>query len=141
MPNYRSLFVVICAGMAVAVSSTAQSIQPVETVLQTRAVIQVKGVVHDSSDQPIIGATVMEIGSNNGTVTATDGSFSLSVPRGASLRVSYVGYQNVDVKAVEGRTMDILLAEDSELLEDVVVVGYGVQRKKTGHRFHRPRRC
>lgn len=138
MPNYRSLFVVICAGMAVAVSSTAQSIQPVETVLQTRAVIQVKGVVHDSSDQPIIGATVMEIGSNNGTVTATDGSFSLSVPRGASLRVSYVGYQNVDVKAVEGRTMDILLAEDSELLEDVVVVGYGVQRKKlvTGSTVH-----
>ena len=139
MPNFRSLFVVICASMAVAVSSTAQSLQPVETVLQTRAVIQVKGVVHDSSDQPIIGATVMEIGSNNnGTVTAFDGSFTISVPRGASLRISYVGYQNVDVKAVEGRSMDILMTEDSELLEDVVVVGYGVQRKKlvTGSTVH-----
>ena len=81
MQNFRKILAVICTGMAgFAVTATAQPVQTVETVLQTRAVIQVKGVVHDSSDQPIIGATVMEVGSqNNGTVTAADGSFSLSV--------------------------------------------------------------
>ena len=140
MQNFRKILAVICTGMAgFAVTATAQPVQTVETVLQTRAVIQVKGVVHDSSDQPIIGATVMEVGSqNNGTVTAADGSFSLSVQRGASLSISYVGYKTVTVKAQEGRAIDVLLQEDSEVLEDVVVVGYGVQRKKlvTGSTVH-----
>ncbi|MBR4388777.1 MAG: TonB-dependent receptor [Prevotella sp.] len=122
-----------------AFTATADPIQTVETVLQTRAVIQVKGVVHDSSNQPIIGATVMEVGSqSNGTVTAADGSFTLSVQKGASLRISYIGYTTITVVAQEGRSMDIVLLEDSEVLDDVVVVGYGVQRKKlvTGSTVH-----
>ncbi|MBR5654879.1 MAG: TonB-dependent receptor [Prevotella sp.] len=122
-----------------AVTATADPIQTVETVLQTRAVIQVKGVVHDSNNQPIIGATVMEEGSqSNGTVTAADGSFTLSVQKGASLRISYIGYTTITVEAQEGRSMDIVLLEDSEVLDDVVVVGYGVQRKKlvTGSTVH-----
>ena len=106
MQNFRKILAVICTGMAgFAVTATAQPVQTVETVLQTRAVIQVKGVVHDSSDQPIIGATVMEVGSqNNGTVTAADGSFSLSVQRGASLSISYVGYKTERV--LSGRSAE-----------------------------------
>ena len=140
MQNFRKILAVICTGMmGYAVTSTAEPIQTVETVLQTRAVIQVKGVVHDSSNQPIIGATVMEVGSqSNGTVTGADGSFTLSVQKGASLRISYIGYTPLTVVAQEGRSMDIVLLEDSEVLDDVVVVGYGVQRKKlvTGSTVH-----
>ena len=140
MQNFRKILAVICTGMVgCAFTATADPIQTVETVLQTRAVIQVKGVVHDSSNQPIIGATVMEVGSqSNGTVTAADGSFTLSVQKGASLRISYIGYTTITVVAQEGRSMDIVLLEDSEVLDDVVVVGYGVQRKKlvTGSTVH-----
>ena len=140
MQKFQKILAVICTGMAgFAVTAAAEPIQAVETLQQARAVVQIKGVVHDSSNQPIIGATVMEVGSsNNGTVTASDGSFSISVPKGASLNISYIGYKSITVRAVEGRTMDILLQEDSEMLNDVVVVGYGVQRKKlvTGSTVH-----
>ena len=140
MQKFQKFLAVICTGMVgYAVTATADPIQTVETVLQTRAVIQVKGVVHDSNNQPIIGATVMEEGSqSNGTVTAADGSFTLSVQKGASLRISYIGYTTITVEAQEGRSMDIVLLEDSEVLDDVVVVGYGVQRKKlvTGSTVH-----
>ena len=140
MQKFQKILAVICTGMAgFAVTAAAEPIQAVETLQQARAVVQIKGVVHDSGNQPIIGATVMEVGSsNNGTVTASDGSFSISVPKGASLNISYIGYKSITVRAVEGRTMDILLQEDSEMLNDVVVVGYGVQRKKlvTGSTVH-----
>ena len=131
MQKFQKILAVICTGMAgFAVTAAAEPIQAVETLQQARAVVQIKGVVHDSGNQPIIGATVMEVGSsNNGTVTASDGSFSISVPKGASLNSSYIDYKSITVRAMEGRTMDILLQEDSEMLNDVVVVGYGVQPK------------
>lgn len=94
--------------------------------------IQVKGTVTDAEGTPFIGATVMEIGSNaNGVVTDIDGNFTLQVAEGASLEVSYIGYKTQRVKAVAGRPVIVRLAEDAELLEEVVVVGYGTQSKKS----------
>ena len=140
MPTFRRILSVICTGMvAFAVPVTAQTVHGVEAVLQARAVVQVKGVVYDTSDQPIVGATVTEMDApSNGTLTGTYGSFSLSVAKGASLKISYIGYKTATVKVVEGRPLRVVLEEDAELLNDVVVVGYGTQRKKlvTGSTVH-----
>jgi len=140
MQNFTKCISVICAGLlTLAVSATATPVTADKTVLETSAAVQVKGVVLDSSGMPIIGATVMEVGStNNGTLTKSDGTFEISVNKGASLRISYIGYKTVTVRATEGRTINVVLEEDSELLNDVVVVGYGTQRKKlvTGATVH-----
>ena len=92
--------------------------------------VTVKGKVLDSSGQPVIGTTVM-LSSNQtvGTQTDLDGSYSISVPSGASLIFSCIGYETQTV-AVAGRTqIDIVMKEDMEFLEETVVIGYGVQRK------------
>lgn len=94
--------------------------------------VTVKGTVTDADGNPFIGATVMEVGANgNGVVTDIDGNFSLQVAEGASIEVSYIGYKTQRVKAVAGRPLNIRLAEDTELLDEVIVVGYGTQSKKS----------
>ncbi len=90
----------------------------------------VKGTVNDDSGEPIIGASVVEKGTTNGTVTDFDGNFSLNVKSGATLVISYIGYTTQEV-AVNGQsTINVTLKEDNALLDEVVVVGYGVQKKK-----------
>ncbi|MCD8182995.1 MAG: carboxypeptidase-like regulatory domain-containing protein [Bacteroides sp.] len=94
--------------------------------LQQGGKVMVKGNVTDDEGNPFIGATVMEVGYNgNGVVTDIDGNFSLQVTEGASLDVSYIGYKTQRVKAVAGRPINIRLVEDAELLDEVIVVGYG----------------
>ena len=85
------------------------------------------GTVVDSSGEPIIGASVVQKGSSNGSITDLDGNFSISVEAGQALTVSFVGYKTVEVKAAPN--MRITLLDDAALLEDVVVIGYGVQKK------------
>lgn len=89
----------------------------------------VKGTVTDTLGEPLIGATVMVAGSNNGTATDVDGNFSIDVEQGKTLLVSYVGYVSKDVK-VKGSNLKIVLSEDNALLEEVVVVGYGTMKRK-----------
>ncbi|WP_288896606.1 SusC/RagA family TonB-linked outer membrane protein, partial [uncultured Bacteroides sp.] len=91
--------------------------------------VQVKGtVVEKSSGESIIGASVMEVGSNsNGTITDIDGNFTLSVASGATLSISYIGYKTVTVKAQS--TLRIELTEDSQLIDEVVVTGYMSEKK------------
>ena len=140
MPTFRRILSVICTGLvAFSVPVAAETTHGAETVLQARSVVQVKGVVYDTSNQPIVGATIVEVDApNNGTLTGADGTFTLSVAKGASLKISYIGYKTATVKVVEGRSVRVVLEEDSELLNDVVVVGYGTQRKKlvTGSTVH-----
>ena len=85
------------------------------------------GTVFDEEGLPVIGASVVEKGTSNGAVTDFDGNFTVSVEPGATLVVSYVGYSNVEVQAAP--SMRITLKEDSQLLDNVVVIGYGVQKK------------
>lgn len=91
---------------------------------------QVKGTVKDGAGYPVIGASVLVDGTTNGTVCDLDGNFELTVPNpDATLNISSIGYKTV-VIALEGRTwIEVVLEEDAELLDDVVVVGYGVQKK------------
>ncbi len=92
---------------------------------QTR---QVKGSVLSATDgEALIGAAVQEVGTSNGTVTDYNGAFTLTVKEGASLKISYVGYTPQTVKAAANLT--IRLQEDTKALDDVVVIGYGVQKK------------
>ena len=87
----------------------------------------VTGVVVDANGEPIIGASVVEKGTTNGIVTDIDGKFSLNVKVGTTLQITFVGYQPQDVKAT--KSMKVVLKEDNELLDEVVVVGYGTQKK------------
>lgn len=83
------------------------------------APVSITGQVVDANGEPLIGASVLEKGTSNGSITDFDGMFTLSVEKDALLLVSYVGYQSQEVRAAEG--MVITLREDQELLEEVVV--------------------
>ena len=87
----------------------------------------VTGLVVDAAGEPVIGASVVEKGTTNGIMTDIDGKFTLNVTLGSTLQISFVGYQTQEVRAA--KTMRIVLKEDSELLDEVVVVGYGTQKK------------
>ena len=94
----------------------------------TYAQSMITGVVIDAANnEPIIGANVIQKGTTNGTITDFDGNFVLSVPTGAILEISYIGYKTIELAAVDG--MQVRLGEDTELLDEVVVVGYGVVKK------------
>ena len=88
----------------------------------------VSGTVIDSQNEPVIGATVMEIGTQNGAVTDIDGHFNLSVKKGAMLRISYVGFKTLEVKATQN--MSVELVEESNTLNEVVAIGYGSVKRK-----------
>lgn len=91
----------------------------------------VTGVVVDSEGEPLIGATVLVKGSSTGTSTDLDGKFTVKAAPGQEIQVSYVGYQTVTIKIQSGKTNlgNIVLAADSQILNDVVVIGYGTQKK------------
>ena len=94
---------------------------------QTRSI---SGTVVDSQNVPVIGASVMVVGdSRTGTITDLDGRFSLNVPAGSSISVSFIGYETQVVAVGNQSVFNIVLAEDSEFLEETVVIGYGVQKK------------
>ena len=91
----------------------------------------VSGNVKDATGEPVIGANIREKGNpSNGTITDIDGNFHLQVARGAVLEVSFIGYKTVEVAATPGKPVNVVLQDDSALLEEVVVVGYGTMRKK-----------
>ncbi|MCQ2145957.1 MAG: TonB-dependent receptor [Bacteroidales bacterium] len=90
---------------------------------------QVRGTVKDASGEPVIGAAVMIQGTTTGTTTDIDGAYSINASSNATLEVSSIGYQTQTIQ-VQGRSViDIILEEDSMMLDDVVVVGYGTQKK------------
>ena len=95
-----------------------------------QATKKITGTVVDASG-PVIGASVVEKGkSGNGVITDFDGNFSLSVSPGATLVISYIGYETQEIKVGNQSTLSITLKEDNAQLDEVVVVGYGTQKKK-----------
>ncbi|MDR2765340.1 MAG: TonB-dependent receptor [Tannerella sp.] len=89
----------------------------------------INGTVKDSNGELIIGASIIVRGTTIGTVTDVDGRFSLSVPQNATLQVSFIGYQTKEVATGNQSTVDVILIEDTKLLDEVVVIGYGTQKK------------
>jgi TonB-linked SusC/RagA family outer membrane protein len=88
--------------------------------------ITVKGTVLDSTGEAVIGASVIEKGrSTNGTITDLDGHFTLSLPKGKKIVISYIGFETQEVDAVAGKEINVTLKDDSQAIEEVVVIGYG----------------
>lgn len=97
--------------------------------LQQQGKHLINGVVKDSKGEPIIGASVLVIGTTNGTATDMDGNFSLTVNPSDVLEVSSIGYTAQKIKVGDKKTMVVTLSEDNKLLSEVVVVGYGKMKK------------
>ena len=91
----------------------------------------VKGVVKDQNGDAVIGATVKVLGSRGGTVTDSKGQYSIEAPSGSILSVSYIGYLTKQIRLRGENTVDIVLMEDNTTLKDIVVIGYGTQRKES----------
>lgn len=91
--------------------------------------VRLNGRVTDENGDPVIGANVSVPESTIGTITDMDGNFSLSVPRGATLRFSYIGYLEQQFTITNQTVLNVQLQEDTEVLDELVVIGYGVQRK------------
>jgi TonB-linked SusC/RagA family outer membrane protein len=91
---------------------------------------RITGTVTDAATgEPVIGANVVEKGSANGTVTDVDGNYSISVSTSATLQISFIGYYTQEIPVGNQTKLDVRLLEDTKILEEVVVVGYGVQKK------------
>lgn len=90
---------------------------------------KITGKIIDTKGEPVIGATIMEKGTTNGTITDFDGNFTLNVSVNAIIDISYIGYQTQSIKAIPGKILAITLKENTELLDEVVVVGYGTMKK------------
>ena len=91
--------------------------------------VTLKGVVKDNAGEPIIGAFVVQQGTNNGSMTGADGGFVLSTPRGASIEVSCIGYATQVIVNNGEQNVEVVLPDDTQMLEETVVIGYGVQKK------------
>lgn len=114
-----------CLPMATYAESVGAPV--VETVLQQKAI---SGKVVDSKGESIIGANIMEKGTSNGTITDFDGNFSLNVSAKSVLQISYIGYKTQEIPASQLKAgATITLKEDTEVMDEVVVIGYGTQRK------------
>lgn len=90
---------------------------------------KVSGRIVDVNGEPIIGANVLEKGTSNGTITDIDGKFSFEVSSTAILQVTYIGYNSIELQIGKDSVAEVVMKEDSETLKEVVVVGYGVQKK------------
>ena len=111
-----------CGSVGTVVNAT-----PAPQVVASSATSIVKGSVVDENGEPIIGASVMVVGTINGTSTDANGKFSVKTDKNAKLQISSIGFKTVTLKASEADR--VVLAEDKALLDEVVVVGYGQQRK------------
>lgn len=125
---YICLAAALCAYLPTGVSMyAARAEKPSASNVYQQTRILVSGRILDSSGQPVPGASVIEKGTTNGVNTDIDGKFTISVKSGASLEVSCIGYETVSVAASEN--MSVTLKEDTQFLDEVVVVGFGTQKK------------
>lgn len=121
----------MCALSLPVLADVPAMLDDVDVIEQSKGIV-VTGTVLDESGLPVIGANIMVKGMNVGTITDMDGHFSLEVPYAeASLTVSFIGYTTQDVPLKGRKNVDVVLVEDTKTLQEVVVVGYGSQKKAT----------
>lgn len=108
------------------VSQTATASHPIQQVVEGK---EINGKVTDNAGEPLIGVSVMEVNSSRGTVTDIDGKFTIKVLEKTTLIVSYVGYKTKRVDTGNMNTINIVLEEDDNLLDEIVVIGYGTMRR------------
>ena len=131
MRNVMKYLGIMSVSLACAGPLFATSVQPFASVtVVQQSVVTVKGQVVDEKGEPIIGANVIVEGTTNGMITNLEGNFSLQCPVGSTLKTSYIGYLARTVKVTGNmNALKITLKEDTETLDEVVVVGYGTMKK------------
>ncbi len=100
-----------------------------ELIIEQQQKRTITGKVVDENNQAVIGANILEIGTSNGTITDVDGNFALQVEDNARIRISYIGYVEQEITTAGKTTINVILQEDIEALDELVVVGYGTMRK------------
>lgn len=132
-PRYRGLLrsIPIALSLVLAISNTsvAFSNQTTAKLEISQSNKQISGTVVDQHGEPLIGVNILEKGTSNGTITDFDGKFTLNVSPNSTLVISYIGYNNQEVAVGNNTTLNITLHEDTETLDEVVVIGYGAVRK------------
>lgn len=106
-------------------NSTVKKSPAQETTKKT-----ITGRIIDATGEPLIGVTIMEKGTTNGSITDYDGNYSLSVPGNAVLQFSYIGYKSIEMKVEGKEVIDLTMHEDTEVLDEVVVTALGIKREK-----------
>lgn len=138
--GYRQSFLLFSVGLKAqteGLDKNLENIQKVPTELASAKIINadaditVSGTVTDENGMPIPGATVSVPGTNIGTATDLDGKFSLTVDENAEIVFSFIGFESQTVNVGNRSTINITLKEDTQSLDEVVVVGYGTQEKLT----------
>ncbi len=130
VPNLRRLLpaaMLLCLFLLAPVEGHAGE-APNPKVAQ-QGTVRVTGVVKDTNGEPVIGANVLAEGTTVGVITDLDGKFTLDVPAGAKLKISFIGYKDQEIVVKKSTTLNIVLEEDSQMLGEVEVVAYGVQKK------------
>lgn len=100
-----------------------------KVTVSTKKSLKISGAISDAKGEPIIGANVVEKGTTNGTITDINGNYSLEVQSNGVLQISYIGYNTQEIAIAGKSSLAVKLAEDSQALDEVVVVGYGTQKK------------
>ncbi len=130
----NALKAVNCLLLSAFIPTTALAL-PTENIRELTTVQQVKGVtvtgvITDKTGEPVIGVNIVEKGTTNGTVTDLDGKYSLTVNGSQSvLTISYIGYKEQNITVGNQHKLDFMLEEDSELVDEIVIIGYGTQKK------------
>ena len=128
----RSVWVAgACSAFLLGGASHAWAVSSAEAEIAQQAKKQITGKVVDAAGEAVIGASVVVRGTSNGTITDIDGNFSLSVPVGKELQISYIGYITQYVKVPKNNKVSVVLEEDSKALDEVVVVAFGTQKKES----------
>ena len=134
-PPFKALWLMIMVSASCLTGLSAYNMIPptndhYHTLVETKETATIQGVVTDDNGEPLIGVNILAKGTSTGTITNFDGTYSLNVPDNVTVLVfSYTGYESVEV-AIEGRsTIDVIMSTDAEILDEVVVIGYGTVKK------------
>ena len=118
----------LCLFLGVPVNGQASEAPSPESVQQDK--VTVTGVVKDETGEPVIGASVLVVGTTNGVITDMDGQFTINnVPSGSKIRISFIGYRDQEIAIRGARPLNVVLEEDTQMLGEVEVVAYGVQKR------------
>ena len=126
-----SAFCLLLSAFSVnAAMAVPASVGTVDEVMGVQQDKKVTGTVVDEAGIPVIGANVIQKGTTNGVITDLDGNFSLEIPNGAVIEISYIGYMTQSIPINGKTTFNIILEEDTQKLDEVVVLGYGAGQRK-----------
>ncbi len=129
--SFLILFLLVLKAQAEQVNFKETKTSTVIDVLQTIERKTIKGIIVDLKGQPIIGGNIIEKGTSNGTVTDYDGNFTLNVKNNAVLKISYIGYLEQEIATSGKNTLNVVLLEDTKILDELIVIGYGSRQRKS----------